>query len=227
MIERNHLMGSCCKQIICSCCILALFLLIVACGSDIPTENTHATITNQEESEAASLNSPSEFLQEEAASPASTSLSAEDAVSGFDYQIGDSMEALFQALREQNNKIFCGRPYAVALFKNGGGYVVAGAFCGGDEITGYAVFSEDHTLMEVHGFVRMIEIEDPSSLIGMTYEEVEERYGQYHIDAGSGRFIPCYITSAGEILRLWLWEEIYQIDVFDHSSEPTVISGNP
>ena len=212
------------KRIICLCCALALLLLFAACGGDIQTENTHAAATNQEESEAASSYAPSETFQAETESPAATSLSPVDTAPEFDYQIGDSMEALFQALREQDNKIFCGKPYAVALFKDGAYYVIAGAFSGGDKITGYAVFSEDHTLTEIRGFVRMIEIEDPSSLVGMTYEEVEEQYGQYHIDAGSGRFIPCYITSTGEILRLWIWEEIYQIDVFDHSSEPTVIT---
>ena len=138
------------------------------------------------------------------------------------YAPGDSLNELRKEVNKSNTIL---SSYRFLLFSEGTSYVIAGAFRGGDAITGYAVFSEDHNLQAKRGYLPMINLERPSELIGMTFDQVENQYGFPHDDLGSGAYYPCYITSNGNVIVLFGTSKVvYSVEVFDRSSTPQIIN---
>ena len=76
----------------------------------------------------------------------------------------------------------------------------------GEHITKKAVFSADGALLRAKG-LDPVDISDPAVLIGQTLEGIEDEYGAYHYDCGSGMFYPSYITKSGYLIVLYLPDE--------------------
>ena len=63
------------------------------------------------------------------------------------------------------------------------------------------IFSKDGQLLQQTG-ITAISVDDVSSLLNMTEEELTLKYGKYHFDYGSGRYLPAYVTDNGSVLVL-------------------------
>lgn len=121
-----------------------------------------------------------------------------------DYKIGSSFSEL--SLYSCKNSIDIVNDGNVILFRDNNFYVIAGAFDGGDKISGYAIFTKQHEMHELMGTVPMIEIDDPAELLGLSYREVTAKYGTNHVGLhmDSTNPYPGYITSSGYIMLLSL-----------------------
>lgn len=165
------------------------------------------------------------FLTEN--SPDSINQSVETETS-FPIEIGESLNDLFWKMKQQGNHISgC---YNFELFQYNEYYVLAESGAKNhvitDEIKGYAVFSGDHEMLERKGTLRwMIDLNDPTKLIGHSFDYVQAVYGPYHFDSASGAFIPGYITSKGYIIDLYLDHNnsVVSIRVTDFTREDKVV----
>ena len=101
-----------------------------------------------------------------------------------DNLLGSSFEELRASVKEDQTAIVMG--WNFLLYVKEGCYVLSGSFQKGDIIRGYAVFSEGHEMLQKRGYVPMVDLEDPSKLLGMTKEEMTKSFGQYQDDVGSG-----------------------------------------
>lgn len=61
------------------------------------------------------------------------------------------------------------------------------------------VFSENGQLLNQTG-LSAISVNDVSGLLHMAEENLVSKYGNFHFDSGSGRYLPSYITDCGCIL---------------------------
>ncbi len=86
-------------------------------------------------------------------------------------------------------------------------------------VDGCVVFSEKGQLLKQTG-ITTITVEDPSLLLHLTEAELSSRYGSYHFDSGSGRYLPSYVTSQASILILNI-----ENSVVEHVSNYHLIEG--
>lgn len=61
----------------------------------------------------------------------------------------------------------------------------------------------------------MIQCEDINQFLGMDTAELKEKYGQPHVDVGSGFYIPAYITDDAYLICLELEDDIV-FEVIEH-----------
>ena len=61
------------------------------------------------------------------------------------------------------------------------------------------VFSENGQLLNQTG-IAAVSVDDVSELLHLTEEDLVSKYGSFHFDSGSGRYLPSYVTNCGCIL---------------------------
>ena len=69
------------------------------------------------------------------------------------------------------------------------------------------VFSRSGQLLNQRG-ISAITVDDISSLLNLTETDLEAKYGKYHFDYGSGRYLPSYVTDNGSILILNIEDDV-------------------
>ena len=87
--------------------------------------------------------------------------------------------------------------------KNPAEALCAAASSNGVTVTGYLCWKPqpDGTLFCAAKGLEAIEApEDPAALVGLSMEELTERYGPAHFDMGSGMYIPCWFTGDRKLL---------------------------
>lgn len=142
------------------------------------------------------------------------------------YAVGARLNELLAAVREKDAELFTSSDGKVALFKEKGHYVIAGAFDGGDTVTAYARFSEEHALMIDTNGMPMIGLDEPETLLGMDLTVVRETWGEpVFTEKRAGETCPCYITRSGYIVLLRLqFDLVTSIELWDHAQRPEVCS---
>ena len=98
----------------------------------------------------------------------------------------------FQTIHEQEQpvynaypvKVFCvDQIYAVVILSN-------------DNVAKGAEFSIDRSALTTMG-IDLISIDNIRNYLGMTLDNVVSDFGRYHVDVGSGGFMPSYLTTDG------------------------------
>ena len=85
------------------------------------------------------------------------------------------------------------------------------------KVTGTLEFSSEKNLIKCKG-ITPLEIMDIRILLGQPLEKVELAYGNYHVNTGSGFFIPSYVTMEGILVKMWIEDgvvaHVSKIDLF-------------
>lgn len=71
----------------------------------------------------------------------------------------------------------------------------------GSAIKACVRFSKDLELLEETG-IKTVQDLEPDDCVGKTQEEITAEYGLFHFDAGSGLFIPSYVSNTGKVYYL-------------------------
>ena len=139
--------------------------------------------------------------------------------------VGARFDQLLPAIREKNVEIFTANGMNITLFREKGHYVIAGVFDGGEKITAYGRFFEDHTLYDNTRDFPMIELDEPAKLLGLDLSEIEKTYGKPIFEEKlDGETCPSYITCSGYIIILHLdGSKVTAIDLYDHDPTPVTI----
>lgn len=134
------------------------------------------------------------------------------------HAVGTKLQELIDAARAKDAALFVSTDGKVLLFREKGHYVIAGAFAGGEEISAYGEFYEDHTeLIRTVGFP-MID-PTPEKLMGMDYDELRAMYGEPAFETlVDGVSCPGYVTSGGYLAILRLRDgKVAALMLYDHS----------
>ena len=103
----------------------------------------------------------------------------------------------------------------ISVYQTGTSYLVLTEYRG--KATGMLEFTDERTLVK-HEEILPPEITDIRILLGKTLEDVECEYGNYHVNTGSGFFIPSYITMDGYLVKMWIEDgvvaHVSKIDLF-------------
>ena len=137
--------------------------------------------------------------------------------------VGARYADLLATVREKGALLYAGESMPVALYREKGHYVIAGAFDGGEKITAAAKFREDHTLVRSTRDFPMIDLADPSALLGMSLARVRETCGApAFTERRGGESCPVYITSSGYVVLLHTQENgpVTSLELYDHEARP-------
>ena len=102
--------------------------------------------------------------------------------------------------------------------KNPAEALCAAASSNGVTVTGYLCWKPqpDGTLFCAAKGLEAIEApEDPAALVGLSMEELTERYGPAHFDMGSGMYIPCWFTKDRKLLVVHAADTVLSAELRD------------
>ncbi len=86
--------------------------------------------------------------------------------------------------------------FTCIAWENSEEYVLA--LSDGISINAYVRYSKDLELLEEVG-IQTIQDPEVDECIGKTQEDLYSKYGPFHFDAGSGLFIPSYVSNTGKV----------------------------
>lgn len=134
------------------------------------------------------------------------------------HAVGAKLQELIAAARAKGAALFVSTDGKVLLFREKGHYVIAGAFAGGEEISAYGEFYEDHTELIRTVDFPMID-PTPEKLMGMDYDELRAMYGEPAFETlVDGVSCPGYVTSGGYLAILRLRDgTVAAMELYDHS----------
>lgn len=134
------------------------------------------------------------------------------------HAVGTKLQELIDAARAKDAALFVSTDGKVLLFREKGHYVIAGAFAGGEEISAYGEFYEDHTELIRTVDFPMID-PTPEKLMGMDYDELRAMYGEPAFETlVDGVSCPGYVTSGGYLVILRLRDgKVAALMLYDHS----------
>ena len=116
-----------------------------------------------------------------------------------EFKVGEQMSKI-------NNK---NTPYitmnALSVYKDTNNYLVI--IDDNDIIQKLVEFSPDRKSIRVQG-LDLIKCEDINHFLDMDIDELGKKYGQPHVDIGSGFYIPAYITDDAYLICLGLEDDI-------------------
>ena len=98
--------------------------------------------------------------------------------------------------------------YSVVVIENG-------TVC---KAVSYSQNREAEIVLNLH----LVKIEDNQDLLGKSLSELEELLGEYHVDIGSGFFIPSYFTVDGYLVSFTLSD-----NVISHIGKTDLLTGDP
>lgn len=163
--------------------ILCIFLGLNGCASSAASEKT---VTQPSQAEAIT-----ETVTEAAGEdPSAQEITAE---------VGELMCVVKTRVKD---RLLLGDSWdCVVVWENPESYVYACLGENGRSVGGVARFSKALEILEVDG-VELIEEIDPDQWFGQSILDFISQYGQPHFEAGSGIYIPSYISENGTIYYL-------------------------
>lgn len=111
-------------------------------------------------------------------------------------KVGDYLSALHKQLEGR----LVMNSFTYMVWENPSDYTVV-VSRNGSTVSGYARFAKDGTLLEENG-LRTIPDFDPDEWVGRPFDEFVDAFGPEHCDAGSGLYIPLYISGTGKLCFL-------------------------
>lgn len=120
--------------------------------------------------------------------------------------VGDCEFKVGEQMSRINSKF---TPYitmnALSVYENTGDYLIV--IDDGYTIQKLVEFSSERKAIKIQG-LELIKCEDIKQFLDMSIQKLQEKYGQPHVDIGSGFNIPSYITEDGYLICLQLENDI-------------------